>query len=59
MRSPTGRKGILMPMATATPRITTGVVSEQRSSFAAQLTFGGPMVIQRGQAFILDFSVNA
>jgi len=34
-------------------------VSEQRSSFAAQLTFGGPMVIQRGQAFILDFSVNA
>ena len=57
--APTGRKGILMPMATATPRITTGVVSEQRSSFAAQLTFGGPMVIQRGQAFILDFSVNA
>lgn len=57
--APTGRKGILMPMATATPRITTGVVSEQRSSFAAQLTFGGPMVIQRGQAFILEFSVNA
>ena len=57
--APTGRKGILMPMATATPRITTGVVSEQRSSFAAQLTFGGPMVIQRGQVFILDFSVNA
>jgi hypothetical protein len=57
--APTGRKGILMPMATATPRITTGVVSEQRSSFAAQLTFAGPMVIQRGQAFILDFSVNA
>jgi len=57
--APTGRKGILMPMATATPRITTNVVSEQRSSFAAQLTFGGPMVIQRGQVFILDFSVNA
>jgi len=57
--APTGKKGILMPMATATPRITTGVVSEQRSSFAAELTFGGPMVIQRGQAFILDFSVNA
>ena len=57
--APTGRKGIILPMATATPRITTGVVSEQRSSFAAQLTFGGPMVIQRGQVFILDFSVNA
>lgn len=57
--APTGRKGILLPMATATPKITTGVVSEQRSSFAAQLTFGGPMVIQRGQVFILDFSVNA
>lgn len=57
--APTGRKGVLMPMATATPRITTGVVSEQRSSFAAQLTFGGPMVIQRGQVFILDFSVQA
>ena len=57
--APTGRKGILLPMATATPRITTGVVSEQRSSFAAELTFGGPMVIQRGQVFILDFSVNA
>ena len=57
--APTGRKGILMPMATATPRITTNVVSEQRSSFTAQLTFGGPMVIQRGQVFILDFSVQA
>jgi hypothetical protein len=57
--APTGRKGILLPMATATPRITTGVVSEQRSSFAAQLTFGGPMVIQRGQVFDLEFSVNA
>ena len=57
--APTGRKGIILPMATATPRITTGVVSEQRSSFAAQLTFGGPMVIQRGQVFDLEFSVNA
>ena len=57
--APTGRKGILLPMATATPRITTGVVSEQRSSFAAQLTFGGPMVIQRGQVFDLEFSVNS
>ena len=57
--APTGRKGILLPMATATPRITTGVVSEQRSSFAAQLTFGGPMVIQRGQVFDLEFSVQA
>lgn len=57
--APTERKGVLLPMATATPRITTGVVSEQRSSFAAQLTYGGPMVIQRGQVFILDFSVNA
>ena len=57
--APTGRKGILLPMATATPRITTGVVSEQRSTFAAQLTFGGSMVIQRGQVFCLEFSVNA
>jgi hypothetical protein len=57
--APTGKKGILSPMTTATPRITTGVVSEQRSSFAAQLTFGGPMVIQRGQVFDLVFSVNA
>lgn len=57
--APTGLKGILSPMATATPRITTGVVSEQRSSFAAALTFGGPMVIQRGQVFDLAFSVQA
>jgi len=57
--APTGLKGILAPMATATPLITTGVVSEQRSSFAAQLTFGGPMVIQRGQVFVLEFSVAA
>lgn len=57
--APTGMKGIIAPMATATPKITTGVVSEQRSSFAAQLTFGGPMVIQRGQVFDLEFSVNA
>ena len=57
--APTGLKGILSPMATATPRVTTGVVSEQRSSFAASLTFGGPMVVQRGQVFDLSFSVSA
>lgn len=57
--APTGLKGIVSPMATATPRITTGVVSEQRSSYAASLTFGGPMMIQRGQVFDLVFSVNA
>ena len=57
--APTGLKGIVSPMATATPRITTGVVSEQRSSYAAALTFGGPMVIQRGQVFDLTFSVQA
>lgn len=57
--APTGKKAIIAPMATATPRITTGVVSEQRSSFAAALTFGGPMVIQRGQVFDLAFSVEA
>ena len=55
--APTGKKGVVAPMATATPRVTTGVVSEQRSSFAAALTFGGPMVIQRGQVFDLVFSV--
>lgn len=57
--APVGLKGILSPMATATPRVTTGVVSEQRSSFAAALTFGGPMVIQRGQVFDLAFSVES
>lgn len=57
--APTGLKGIVSPMATATPRITTGVVSEQRSSYAAALTFGGPMIIQRGQVFDLTFSVQA
>jgi hypothetical protein len=57
--APTGLKGIVSPMATATPRVTTGVVSEQRSSFAAALTFGGPMVIQRGQCFDLVFNVHA
>jgi hypothetical protein len=57
--APTGRKGIILPMATATPRITTGVVSEQKSSFFASLTMGGAMVVQRGQVFDLAFSVNA
>lgn len=57
--APTGKKGVVSPMATATPRVTTGVVSEQRSSYAAQLTFGGPMLIQRGQVFDLVFSVAA
>jgi hypothetical protein len=55
--APTGKKGIVSPMATATPRVSTGVVSEQRSTFATELTFGGPMVIQRGQVFDLVFSV--
>jgi hypothetical protein len=57
--APVGMKGIIAPMATASPRVTTGVVSEQRSSFAASLTFAGPMVIQRGQVFDLNFSVQA
>ena len=55
--APSGLKSILSPMATATPRITTGLVSEQRSSYAASLTFGGPMIIQRGQVFDLVFDV--
>ena len=57
--APTGKKGILSPMSTAIPRVTTGVVSEQRSSFAAQMTSGGPMVVQRGQVFDMVFSVAA
>ena len=57
--APAGKKAILAPMAIATPRIQTGIVSEMRSSFASSLTFGGPMVIQRGQVFDLTFSVNA
>ena len=57
--APTGRKGVVLPMVTATPIITTGLVSEQRSHFTSELTFGGPMVIQRGQVFDLEFSVNA
>lgn len=57
--APIGRKGVVAPMATASPRFTTGLVSEQRSTFAASLTFGGPMVLQRGQVFDLAFSVAA
>ena len=57
--APTGRKGVVLPMATATPRVETGLVSEQRSTFQASLTFGGPMVIQRGQVFDLVFSANS
>lgn len=57
--APVGRKGIVAPMATASPRFTTGLVSEQRSTFAASLTFGGPMILQRGQVFDLAFSVPA
>lgn len=57
--APTGKKGVISPMATATPRVTTGLVSEQRSSFAGALTYGGPMILQRGQVFDLVFSVQA
>lgn len=57
--APVGRKGVISPMATASPKFTTGLVSEQRSTFAASLTFGGPMVLQRGQVFDLAFSVAA
>jgi len=57
--NPDGQKPIVSPFVTPTPRFTTGVVSEQRSSFAASLTFGGPLVLQRGQAFILAFDVAA
>jgi hypothetical protein len=57
--APVGKKAILSPMATATPMVQTGLVSEMRSNFAASLTFGGPMVIQRGQVFDLSFSAHA
>lgn len=57
--APTNKKAIVSPLATATPRFSTGLVSEQRSTFAASLTFGGPFVLQRGQVFDLVFSVNA
>lgn len=57
--APVGKKGIVAPMATASPKFSTGIVSEQRSTFAASLTFGGPMVLQRGQVFDLAFSVPA
>lgn len=56
--APVGKKAILSPMATVTPRVTTGVISEQRSTYAAALTFGGPMIIQRGQVFDLCFNVH-
>ena len=54
--APTGKKAIIHPMATATPRVVTGLVSEMRSSFAASLTFGGPMMIQTGQVFDMVIS---
>jgi len=57
--APVGKKAILSPMATATPRVQTGIVSEMRSSFASSITFGGPMVIQRGQVFDLVFSAHS
>lgn len=57
--APTGKKAIVSPFATATPRFSTGLVSEQRSTFAGSLTFGGPFVLQRGQVFDLAFSVQA
>ena len=54
--APTGKKGVVSPFATPTPRFSTGIVSEQRSTFAASLTFGGPFVLQRGQVFDMVFS---
>ncbi len=57
--APAGKKGIVSPFATATPRFSTGIVSELRSTFAASLTFGGPFVLQRGQVFDMVFSEQA
>jgi hypothetical protein len=57
--APLGKKAIISPMTTATPRVQTGIVSEMRSSFASYMTFGGPMIIQRGQVFDLEFSAHA
>lgn len=56
--APAGKKAIVSPFATATPRFSTGLVSEQRSTFAASLTHGGPFILTRGQVFDLVFSVN-
>lgn len=57
--APAGKKAIVSPFATPTPRFSTGIVSEQRSTFAASLTFGGPFVLQRGQVFDMVFSQQA
>lgn len=53
------KKGSVLPMVTAAPQVSSGVVSQQRIEYAAELVSGGPMILQTGQVFDLEFSVQA
>lgn len=53
------KKGVVMPLVTAVPQVSSGVVSQQRIEYAAELVSGGPMILQTGQVFDLEFSVEA
>lgn len=53
------KKPIIMPGQTAVPYVTSENVSATIMNFRTQMLYGGPMVMQLGGAFILEFSKAA
>ena len=51
-----GRKPIIMPGQTAVPTVVSDNVSSQIMNFTCQYQFGGPMVMQYGGVYVLEFS---
>lgn len=52
-------KPIILPGRTAIPTVTSESVSASYMRFRTELSFGGPMVMQLGGAFLLEFSKAA
>lgn len=57
--APTEKKSIIMPGQTALPTVVADNVSSQLMNFTTQYQFGGPMVVQYGGVFLLEFSQAA
>lgn len=53
---PQENKPVIMPGRTAVPFVTSESVSAQLMTFRSQYPFGGPMVMQHGGCFVMEFS---
>lgn len=54
--APTGKKGVILPGVTATPIVSSNVVSQEEMWFTSRYIFGGPMLLHTSQVFLMQFN---